>query len=252
MFSPLQTCRLLIDPPAAGLWLMAVDEALLESTASGGLPTLRFYTWSEPTLSLSLGYFQSHAQRDSHPPSRACPLVRRQTGGGAIVHDRELTYSLALPRSHPLAHDATRLYDAVDEALTRALAELRLEARICSGSNANAAEQPFLCFARRARGDVLLGNDKICGSAQRRRRGAILQHGSLLLARSVCAPELPGIEQLAGHRPQPTTLIALWQRQLAAALGVRLEPGELTDPERQAAELLVEAKYANSEWTFRR
>src|SRR5882724_9809402 len=87
--------RLIIDPPAHGAWNMAVDEALLESAAVDGIATLRLYQWSEPTL--SLGYFQPAADRQTHPASRECPLVRRASGGGAILHDRELTYSLAIP-----------------------------------------------------------------------------------------------------------------------------------------------------------
>src|SRR6188474_2624923 len=92
----MDTLRLIVDPPASGAWNMAVDEALLETAAISGLATLRFYTWQEPTL--SLGYFQSAVDRDHHPDGRDCPLVRRASGGGAIIHDRELTYSIALPR----------------------------------------------------------------------------------------------------------------------------------------------------------
>src|SRR5687767_6703039 len=98
------TARLIIDPPAEGSWNMAVDEALLESAADSGEITLRFYEWSRATL--SLGYFQSHAERSGHTASLACPMVRRSTGGGAIVHDQELTYSLVVPmdgRSHSAA-----------------------------------------------------------------------------------------------------------------------------------------------------
>ncbi len=84
----LQTARLIIDPPAAGRWNMAVDEALLLSAASRRTVTLRVYQWEVPTL--SLGYFQPHAQREQHASSRHCPLVRRATGGGAIVHDRRI------------------------------------------------------------------------------------------------------------------------------------------------------------------
>ena len=74
---------------------MAVDEALLETAASLGVPTLRFYQWQEPTM--SLGYFQEYADRLRHAASAGCPTVRRASGGGAIMHDRELTYSLAVP-----------------------------------------------------------------------------------------------------------------------------------------------------------
>ena len=77
---------------------MGVDEALLMDAVENGVATLRFYQWSEPTL--SLGYFQRYADREQHTASRNCAVVRRQTGGGAILHDRELTYSLALPANH--------------------------------------------------------------------------------------------------------------------------------------------------------
>src|SRR5688572_19512152 len=89
--------RIVFDPPASGPWNMAVDEALLHSTAEGGQATLRFYTWEEPTL--SLGHFQTLAEREQHQASLACPLVRRASGGGAILHDIELTYSICLPQA---------------------------------------------------------------------------------------------------------------------------------------------------------
>ncbi len=93
------SCRLLIDPPGAGAWNMAVDEMLLEWSAAQGGCCLRLYGWREATL--SLGYFQEYADRAGHGPSRNCPVVRRLTGGGAIVHDAELTYSLVVPGGHP-------------------------------------------------------------------------------------------------------------------------------------------------------
>ena len=84
----MDTGRLIIDSPAEGAWNMAVDEALLDSCSRTGMPTLRFYQWSKATL--SLGYFQRHRDREQHVASRDCPLVRRSTGGRAIIHDQEL------------------------------------------------------------------------------------------------------------------------------------------------------------------
>src|SRR4051812_39572627 len=98
--SPVQRCSLIIDAPADGAWNMALDEALLHAAESDGTATLRFYGWREPTL--SLGYFQKHVDRALHSASENCTLVRRTSGGGAILHDRELTYSIALPKSHRL------------------------------------------------------------------------------------------------------------------------------------------------------
>src|SRR5262245_22040097 len=106
-------CRLILDSPSPGAWNMAVDEVLLVDAAENNVATLRFYGWNEPTL--SLGYFQRYEDRQQHAASRECAIVRRQTGGGAILHDRELTYSLVLPPRHPFAKQNEKLYQAVHQ-----------------------------------------------------------------------------------------------------------------------------------------
>ncbi len=116
------SCHLIVDSPADGVWNMAVDEALLDAATVEGIPTLRFYSWCEPTL--SLGYFQAHADRKLHTASLACPLVRRASGGGAILHDGELTYSIVLPQSHPAAARPDRLYQAFHQTLIGTLFRL--------------------------------------------------------------------------------------------------------------------------------
>ena len=215
---------------------MAVDEALLESAASNQ-SWLRFYGWSEPTL--SLGYFQHHADRAAHVASRDCPLVRRQSGGGAIVHDREVTYSLALPRSHPLADDAMQLYRAVHDGVIAVLEAHGVSGRQCAETADLApATEPFLCFERRSPGDVLVGESKVCGSAQHRKGGAILQHGSLLVGRSACTSELPGLEELAGKSMGAEALIQALAAEIAGRLHLSLEPTALPSAERRAAEEL--------------
>jgi len=240
-------CRLLIDPPAAGAWNMAVDELLLESAAEGRA-SLRFYQWNEATL--SLGYFQQFDERKQHAASRCCAAVRRLTGGGAIVHDRELTYSLALPRGHASADDRDRLYSLAHRSLLAALAEKGLRAEVfCPCAQSGRREEEFLCFQRRTPGDVILGGMKIAGSAQRRRRGAVLQHGSVLLARSSAAPELPGIVELSGIELSPLELIERWQPQLAEAIGLQCADEPLSTEERRRAESLVGLRYGNRTWT---
>jgi lipoate-protein ligase A len=247
----LAPCRLMVDLPAAGAWDMAVDEVLLQSAAENGRCSLRFYRWSEPTL--SLGYFQRADQRAAHAGSRDCAMVRRQTGGGAIVHDQELTYSLAIPVAHPLAKDALRLYRTVHEALVSVLARFGVHATLWSEPTAlAAADEPFLCFERRSSGDVLLGQSKICGSAQRRRRGAILQHGSLLLARSTQAPELPGVEELSGQALDVSRLIEFLQQELACRMRLALNSQELMAAESAAARVLALEKYSVADWNCRR
>lgn len=248
-------CRLLVDSPADGAWNMAVDEALLDSAAKTETPTLRFYQWSEPTL--SLGYFQRYDDRDSHAPSRDCPAVRRSTGGGAILHDRELTYCLVWPagaaRSPGGRLNATWLYRAVHQSLQTVLRGHGIESELVQCPPVVAtARQPLLCFQRRAVCDMIVGDDKILGSAQRRRSGAVLQHGSLLLAASTKAPEIRGLAEIIGRPLDIATLIDAWGRQLEETLGVALRPGDLYGYERQNAGRLSQSKYARPDWTRRR
>ena len=159
---------------------MAIDELLLNHAVEHNVVALRFYQWNEPTL--SVGYFQQYADRQLHEASSACAVVRRQTGGGAILHDHELTYSLVVPPAHQLARNTQQLYFAVHQVIIDALlAEEGSLQRLQSlalwqhDSQLSRAEEPFLCFQRRSRGDVVFGRsngtqEKVIGSAQRRRR----------------------------------------------------------------------------------
>ncbi len=232
---------------------MALDEALLLAAEQAGIATLRFYAWREPTL--SLGYFQSHAGRAGHAASASCPLIRRASGGGAILHDQELTYSIVLPHWHELANRAEHLYLAAHETLIETLAELGIKAALCelkSDPRKSSTTEPFLCFERRAWGDVLIGNYKVAGSAQRRHRGAVLQHGSVLLARSQFSPELPGIADLTAEQLSFDRLQKLWQLCLANRLAVRLEESPPTAATIAAAEEIAWSKFASPQWTARR
>ncbi|HEX6962900.1 MAG TPA: hypothetical protein VF175_13605, partial [Lacipirellula sp.] len=239
-------CRLIVDPPQDGAWNMALDEALLEDAAAGGSATLRFYQWREPTL--SLGYFQSHKERDAHAPSRRVAMVRRLSGGGALLHDRELTYSLCLPPSHPQARHSERLYAIVHRAIIGVIAQRNLAPALHADQAAASAvdEEPFLCFARRTAADVVLCNArpnsdegaaaKIVGSAQRRRRGAVLQHGAILLNRSPAAPELPGVNDFADEPITAEQLSSNLQQPLAEALDLKLFTEPLRSQIRETAQ----------------
>lgn len=184
---------------------MAIDAELLRA-ATAGQAALRFYQWSAPTV--TLGYFQARGRVEV--PRRFVELdcVERLSGGGAILHDRELTYSLALPATHTDAHNPSTYYDAVHAAIIEVLAKSGISARL-RGDDAF-ADQSFLCYLRGDARDILIGNHKIVGSAQRRRQGAVLQHGSILLRQSPQTPEFPGILELTG--------IDLNEAELAAAL----------------------------------
>jgi lipoate-protein ligase A len=268
---------LLLDPPASGPWNMAVDETLLESAADDGQCTLRFYRWQQPTL--SLGYFQTYADRWRHEPSSRSAAVRRASGGGAIMHDIELTYSFAVPSRHPLAIDRLGFYRAMHTTLIEALAEWRIEACMVGENQPPAIDpgckessffslaqafgpgaadrpsldvQPFLCFQRRSPGDVLVGRTKVAGSAQRRCRGAVLQHGSVLLARSPAAPELAGLKELVDKTIGPEELAESWLARLGATMPGNLPSGRLSDAQRRRAAVLATEKYGSAAWTENR
>ena len=250
-------CQLQIDPPADGAWNMAVDESLLAAASARQQPTLRFYQWDSPTL--SLGYFQPFEDRNHHPASLKTDVVRRLSGGGAILHDRELTYSLVLPAIHPLAHDTQLLYDAVHRVLVQILriaiaGAPRWQVEPCTESS---EQDRFLCFQRRFLGDILLSREgttrhKVVGSAQRRRRGAVLQHGSILLGRSEVATELPGIRELTGIDIRPETLLATMPTALAKSLNLDLSPAEFSTDRNSATGLIRQEKYSTESWTKRR
>jgi len=243
--------RLILDPPQSGMWNMAADEALLESAATSGVTTLRFYTWEEPTL--SLGYFQRLADRDGHQPSRQCALVRRCSGGGAILHDKELTYSFAAPMQAGRSAEAVAFYRAFHDTLIDQLIDSGIPARRCESPPMIApGDQPFLCFQRRTAGDVLLGDAKIVGSAQRRRLGAVLQHGSIILETSPFAPELPGIETLSGKQIDVQELIERWTERLSVRLKLQFVAGTLTDEETRRAQSHAADRFATKQWTARR
>jgi len=150
----------------------------LGKVSQSGRPTLRFYRWSPPTL--SLGYFQKLEDvADARALARrGLGWTRRMTGGGAILHDIELTYSLTLPSAHPwLKGSVDDSYRAITQPLLDVLkargvaADFRGECQSRKAAN---------CFAGAACADLTLAGQKVFGSAQRRREGATLTHGSLL------------------------------------------------------------------------
>lgn len=236
-------CRTIIDGAQSGAWNMAVDEVLLERAAADKQPRLRLYAWKPATL--SLGYFQRVTERQTHRPSSACPLVRRPSGGGAILHDREITYCLAMPGERI---DGAAVYRRVHAAFTDMLGRLGIDAQLAGETRPEQAAEPFLCFERRAAGDVVVGGQKVIGSAQRRRRGALLQHGSILLQTSPAAPELPGLAELTGLRFEPAEWLEHVKVALARALDCPLIETPLTEMETEHAALLAKSKYAGCAW----
>ena len=230
---------------------MARDEALMNRVGRGeSPPTLRFYRWNPATI--SLGYFQHYRDYEQLPPPAGdLAVVRRLTGGGAILHDRELTYSISLPIDHPLLSGGpNRLYEIAHDAIIAAAGELGVSAsRGCQSDGSGAAKGPFFCFARRHCLDVLIGDDKFAGSAQRRTKSAVLQHGSIILDRQFdqqpTAAINADIDDAAINR-----WIEAVTKQFAIRANVALRSDDWSDAELSDAESLI-AKYTGDDWTRR-
>ena len=176
--------RLLITPPARGAWNMAVDESILETMGSGAvLPTLRLYAW-EPAC-LSLGYAQPVTDVDlPRLHARGWEMVRRPTGGRAVLHTDELTYSVIAPLNEPrVAGTVLESYRRLAQALVQALNLLSLPVQVNENSSAPHAKATNpVCFEVPSAYEITVGGKKLVGSAQARRKAGVLQHGSLPLA----------------------------------------------------------------------
>lgn len=228
--------HVILDKPQPGVWNMAVDEALLEESLQSGTIFLRLYRWSEPTV--SLGYFQSESELRRDPRLANLPSVRRLSGGGAILHHHEQTYSCSLPPTHRLAQQPYRLYEEIHAVFASWLTECGVQVT-ARGNSFDQKDEPFLCFLRTAAPDLVVSGHKILGSAQRRRRGAVLQHGSLLLEASEYGPELLGLRELTPTFPDATTAWGTVALRLARCLGHADSIGELPESVRTKAVVLI-------------
>ena len=175
------TWRVILSDPQPGKMNMALDAAILEAVERGTVPpTLRLYDWSPPCL--SLGYNQPFSDIDiNRLNSRGWDVVRRPTGGRAILHTDELTYAVIGPKTDPrLKGGLMDSYWRISQALFQALITLGLPVEVHTGKNPLAHHQP-VCFENPSEFEITVDGKKIIGSAQARKKGAILQHGSLPL-----------------------------------------------------------------------
>jgi lipoate-protein ligase A len=223
---------------------MAADEALL-ATARKGQASLRFYQWSQPTV--SLGYFQSASECLRDPLLAECPWLRRPTGGEALVHHHELTYALALPATPPWHPTGLPWPCRMHQIIAQALAQLGVTTNAATCAT-EVRRGPFLCFLHHTPGDLLCDGHKIAGSAQRRQRGGWLQHGGILLAQSPLTPELPGLRELTGKEIDASALAEAVAAVFADTMGWRLHPGDWTDEERATTTELAVSRYRDSAW----
>lgn len=241
--------RLLIDPPQAPAWNMAVDEALLDGWRAGDPPIVRLYGWSPAAL--SLGRFQA-ADELVCPPGAV--VVRRLSGGAAIHHrPDEVTYALVAPYALFDPPRPRTAYLAVHAALTGALRELGVPAPdgAGEGSRVPRALPRGLCFASATAEDLVVGGRKLIGSAQRRRGAVFLQHGSLPLSRD---PRGAGtsLEELLGRTPARETVVRAICAALRHTLATNLNPSVLTPAETARARALEASRYGSSAWNRER
>ncbi len=280
----MNTWRLLYTPPSSGAWNMAVDESILEHIHRGeSLPTLRLYAW-EPAC-LSLGHAQSFKDVDmERVKANGWEVVRRVTGGRAILHTDELTYSVTGSAEEPvLAGGVLESYNRLAQALLYAIRELGLPVEIkehvLDGQPATLNLNP-VCFEVPSTYEITVGGKKLIGSAQARKKEGVLQHGSLPLtgdltricqalifkneaARENAAQRLlvraVTVESVTGVKTDWETAAQAFVKGFEAQLGIHFQRGEvpplfggkMSRSELKRADELVQEKYANPLWTER-
>lgn len=245
---------------------MAIDEAVFRLNRREGLPpTLRFFGWQPPAV--SLGYFQKTSREIDVSACRreGIDIVRRPTGGKAVLHDQELTYSLVAAVDHPLfTGDILGTYRVISACIAEALKRLGLAPKMVSeGRSAAGTPLEAYCFAAPSKFELLVGGRKICGSAQVRSGGAFLQHGSLLIdidhARAAAVMQVPE----AGIAGSTTTLREQLGRAIGAdelawalrgafedTLGIILVDDGLTEAEEELKQQLMAQKYNTDRWNL--
>jgi len=266
--------RLIVSPQASGPLNMAIDEALLEAVEAGEAPpTLRLYAWEPPCL--SLGVAQPAADVDLAALRRGgWDLVRRPTGGRAILHTDEMTYSIVAGIDEPLvAGGILPSYRRMSRGLLAALAELGLATRATKGEGHDPGPSGNpVCFENPGAYEITAGERKLIGSAQVRRKRGVLQHGTLPLkgdlgricrvlrfdspqSRQTASERVRSraatVESLLGNSPAWSTVAEAFKVGFEQALGIVFEPSQPTDEERERANDLVDERYGLEEWTFR-
>jgi len=272
----LQTWRLITNSSSNAFYNMAVDEAIMISHGKNEVPpTLRFYSW-EPAA-LSLGYFQKTNEEINYQncQKEGIDLVRRLTGGRAILHNQEITYSLIIREDYKLLADSIeKSYQQISRGLVCGLQQLGIPAELKAVERGKKAPMGHsaACFDAPSWNEVILDNKKLIGSAQRRKNGTILQHGSLPLemnaenifrllnysseeqrkkARRTFTLKSTSLKK-AGYNFSYSELENAIAAGLAQALEIELEKSKLTAAENELAKKLASEKYRSQNWNFKR
>lgn len=250
----MEAWRLIKDNDLEGPENMARDEAILRVLEGGisSAPVLRIYGWKTPTV--SLGYLQGSGPFE---PS-GLPIVRRITGGRAVLHDAEITYSVVAPIEHPQFREGIlKTYSAISGCIIRALKVAGLSVEFSKGFSRRSSQKDA-CFHTPSRFEVLASGKKLVGSSQRRFKRAFLQHGSILfriderlnervfgidvIKRMVSVSEITSITRDEFSR--------LLVEGFASGLGADFTESGLTVHEREIKEGLLLSKYSKDEWNL--
>lgn len=257
--------RLIRDEPDDGAWNMAVDEALLESyeEAEAPLPpTLRLYGWRPAALSLGKSQAAAGAHDLAALRVAGVDLVRRPTGGEAVLHEHERTYALVgAPGTPPFPAGPVDTYRLIAEALVAALSRLGIEARSVEPSGRAPRRRGAICFERVGAWEIAVAGRKLVGSSQFRRRRSFLQHGSIprrmsaariaaLTGAPVDAARFTDLESEAGRRFDDDEIDRALAFGFGTRFGVDLVPGSLTEAEALRAAELRCWKYDSRTWTL--
>jgi lipoate-protein ligase A len=261
--------RLIHDGPADGPWNMAVDEAIARAAGEDRVPpTLRFYTWSVPTVSLGCLQGTPGGVDLAGCHHRGIALVRRVTGGRAVLHADELTYSVVLPLRGAWRHlSVPQTFSLISHGLIAGLKHLGVDAAVGEpGRGPGDDAGTGACFLLRRMPAVLADGRKLIGSAQRRWERSVLQHGSLLLdfepdlhravfpawPRSEASVGVTCLRAILGERPPLSSVVAALVSGWREVFGVACVPGDLTGAEQDAARDLARTRYGSAAWTFHR
>ncbi len=273
---PHATWRLLITPPLDGATNMAIDEAILQALANGpGAPTLRFFQWEPPCL--SLGYNQHWQEVDGAACRRlGYTWTRRPTGGKAILHTDEVTYSLIIPQNDPrIQGGIVESYRILSCGLLSGLENLGVRARQANNEGAEADSRRGkggpVCFDTPSRYEITWQGKKLIGSAQLRRRGVVLQHGTLplygdlnrildtlnftteerALQAELLLQRATTLAQVLGKELSFAEVTAALSAGFAKQLNLTLRELPLTNQELGLADQLRVEQYANDSWNKR-
>lgn len=253
--------RLLVTPPAPGADNMALDEALMARAVDSGEWVLRVYSWAAPTVSLGRNQTATGRYDLDRVRSRGLAVVRRPTGGRAILHHREITYSVTAPVAD--AGDLRASYERINRLLVDGLRRLGVAATVAHPATRAVAPGMAPCFDAPADGELTLDGRKLAGSAQWRSDGALLQHGSILVADDQSALAELAIDAQRSVPPPATLSEALGSTPSPALLADALAEAVRAIEDPSASELVLEdsvrarasglvVRYLDDAWTWRR